>query len=135
MADLYEAGIGVELSPAQGMGGQQVEGHGGPFVHPVQFAALPEREERTAVPDNLDLVLDVPLRLNVELGRATMLISDILSLGPGSVIELDKLAGEPVDVVVNDRVIARGEVVVVDESFGVRLTEIVVHAKRAATLV
>jgi flagellar motor switch protein FliN len=105
-----------------------------PAVHPVQFGQLPEREERTIPPENLDLVLDVPLRLNVELGRATMSIAEILGLAPGSIIELDKLAGEPVDIVVNDRVIAKGEVVVVDENFGVRLTDIVSPAKRAASL-
>ena len=72
--------------------------------------------------------------ITVELGGTNMLIRDILALGPGSVIELDKLAGEPVDLLVNDRPIAKGEVVVIDESFGVRLTEISNATERLRSL-
>lgn len=72
----------------------------------------------------LELILDISMPVTVELGRTRMLIRDILGLGPGSVIELDKLAGEPVDLLVNDRAIAKGEVVVIDENFGIRLTQI-----------
>ena len=82
----------------------------------------------------LDLLLDVPLDLTVELGRARVSIQDLLSLGPGSVIELDKIAGEPLDILVNDRLIARGEVVVVDENVGVRITEIISPRQRASAL-
>ena len=71
------------------------------------------------------------MRVSVELGRSSMSVEEILSLGPGSVVELNKLAGEPVDILVNDHLIARGEVVVVDENFGVRVTEIVSTHKRA----
>jgi len=73
----------------------------------------------------IDLIMDVQLNVAVELGRTRMNVRDVLALGPGSVVELDKHAGEPVEVVVNDKVVARGEVVVIDESFGVRITEIV----------
>ena len=75
--------------------------------------------------NSVDLILDVQLQVTVELGRSLMLVRDVLALGPGSVVELDSHAGEPVSVVVNNKVVARGEVVVIDESFGVRITEIV----------
>lgn len=74
---------------------------------------------------NLDFILDVPLEVSVELGRVKMLINDLLQLGQGSIIELRKLAGEPVEVLVNGRLIARGEVVMVDDKFGVRLTDVI----------
>ena len=79
------------------------------------------------------LLLDVGLRVSVELGRARLAIEDLLALGPASVVELDTLAGEPVRVLVNDRLIARGEVVVVDESFGVRITGLAGPRSRPGT--
>lgn len=79
---------------------------------------------------NISLIMDVPLQVTVELGRTEKLIKDILEFSPGSIIELDKLAGEPVDILVNDKVIAKGEVVVIDESFGVRITDIIHPSKR-----
>ena len=82
----------------------------------------------------LDLLLDVPLDLSVELGRSRMTIQDLLGLGPGSVIELDKIAGEPLDILVNDRLVARGEAVVVNDKFGGRITDIVSQAERIARL-
>lgn len=82
----------------------------------------------------MDLLLDVPLDLSVELGRARMTIQDLLGLGPGSVIELDKVAGEALDILVNDRLVARGEAVVVNDKFGVRITDIVSQSERVARL-
>lgn len=82
----------------------------------------------------LDLLLDVPLELSVELGRTRMTIQDLLGLGPGSVIELDKVAGEALDILVNDRLVARGEAVVVNDKFGVRITDIVSQSERVARL-
>lgn len=82
----------------------------------------------------IDLLLDVTLQVSVELGRTRMTIGDVLALRSGSVIELDKLAGEPADILVNGTLIARGEVVVVDEKFGVRVMEVVSRAKRLASL-
>jgi len=79
---------------------------------------------------NIGLIMDVPLQVTVELGRTNKLIREVLELGPGSIIELDKLAGEPVDILVNGKVIAKGEVVVIDESFGVRITDIIHPSKR-----
>ncbi len=73
----------------------------------------------------LDMLLDVPLEVNVELGRTRMTIQDLLQLGPGSVIELDKVAGEALDILINGRLVARGEAVVVNDTFGIRITDIV----------
>ena len=102
-------------------------------VHPVRFPPLPEVRGMPSAntPRSLDLIMDVSMRVTVELGRSSMTVEDVLSLGPGSVVELNKLAGEPVDVLVNEQLIARGEVVVVDENFGVRVTEIVSPRRRA----
>lgn len=72
----------------------------------------------------LKMILDVPLRVSVELGRTKMLINDLLQLGQGSVIELDKIAGEPMEILINNKLVAMGEVVVVNEKFGVRLTDV-----------
>ncbi len=83
---------------------------------------------------NLDLILDIPLTVAVELGRSKMLINDLLQLGQGSVIELTKLVGEPLEVLVNNKLVARGEVVVVNEKFGVRLTDIVTPMERVRSL-
>ena len=83
---------------------------------------------------NLDFILDIPLKVSVELGRSEVVIKDLLQLAQGSVIELDKLAGEPLEVLVNGKTVARGEVVVVNEKFGVRLTDIVSPVERIETL-
>jgi len=84
--------------------------------------------------NNLDLILDIPLSVTVELGRSKMLINDLLQLGQGSVIELTKLVGDPLEILVNDKLVARGEVVVVNEKFGVRLTDIVDPMERVKSL-
>lgn len=83
---------------------------------------------------NLNLILDIPLRVTVELGRTKMPVSELLNLTQGSVIELTKLAGEPMEVLVNDKLIARGEAVVVNEKFGVRLTDIISPSERIEQL-
>jgi len=80
------------------------------------------------------MLLDVPLELSVELGRSRMTIQDLLGLAPGAVVELDKIAGEPLDILVNDRLVARGEAVVVNDKFGIRITDIVSAAERLARL-
>jgi flagellar motor switch protein FliN/FliY len=94
-------------------------------VNPVQFASLQGNGFTQADETNLSLLLDIPLKVTVELGRTQKQIKDILELSQGSIIELDKLAGEPVDILVNNKLIAKGEVVVIDENFGVRVTDIV----------
>ena len=82
----------------------------------------------------LDLLLDVPLEVSVELGRTRLSIQNLLALGPGSVVELDKLAGDPLDILVNGRLVARGEAVVVNDKLGVRITDIVSRQERVARL-
>ena len=75
--------------------------------------------------ENIGLIMDVPLEVTVELGRTTKSISDILNFAPGTIIELDRIAGEPIDVLVNGKFVAKGEVVVIEENFGIRVTEII----------
>ena len=82
----------------------------------------------------LDFILDIPLELSVELGKTKMLVNDLLQLGQGSIVELNKLAGEPLEVYINRKLIARGEVVVVNEKFGVRLTDIITPIDRVKSL-
>lgn len=94
-------------------------------VQPVQFANFGQPQFASNDGTNLNLLLDIPLKVTVELGRTQKQIKDILELSQGSIIELDKLAGEPVDILVNNKLIAKGEVVVIDENFGVRVTDIV----------
>ncbi len=105
-----------------------------PQAAPVEFEPLAQETTRTSAPANLDLIMDIGLEIRVELGRTNMKIRDILNLGGGSVVELDKLAGEPVDLLVNDVIFAKGEVVVIDENFGVRITEILTLQERIKTL-
>lgn len=102
-------------------------------VQPVQFAPL-AAPNMMGGDTNINLIMDVPLQVTVELGRTRKLIREILELSPGSVIELDKLAGEPVDILANGKLIAKGEVVVIDENFGVRITDIVSPLERAYTI-
>jgi len=83
---------------------------------------------------NLDFILDIPLKVSVELGRAKVVIKDLLQMAQGSVIELDKLAGEPLDIFVNGKMVARGEVVTVGEKFGIRLTDIISPVERIESL-
>ena len=93
-----------------------------------------ETDTPTGEKKSLDLILDIPLTVTVELGRNKMLINDLLQLGQGSVIELKKLVGEPLEVLVNQKLVARGETVVVNEKFGVRLTDIVSPMERVKSL-
>jgi len=109
--------------------GQSQSGKPSVEVKAASFEEVEKGETPKQLLD-LDFILDIPLFLTVELGRNRMLISELLQLGQGSVVELTKLAGEPMDVYVNQRLIARGEVVVVNEKFGVRLTDIVSPAER-----
>ncbi len=83
---------------------------------------------------DLDFILDIPLELSVELGKTRMLVNDLLQLGQGSIIELNRLAGEPLEVYINNKLIAKGEVVVVNEKFGVRLTDVITPIDRVKSL-
>ena len=102
-----------------GMPGQNVN------VQPAQFQSFSNDNMGTTGQENIGLIKDVPLEVTVELGRTTKSISDILDFSPGTIIELDRIAGEPIDVLVNGKFVAKGEVVVIEESFGVRITEII----------
>jgi len=83
---------------------------------------------------DLDFILDIPLDVSVELGRVKMLVNDLLQLGQGSIIELNKPSGEPVEIYINNKLIARGEVVVVDEKFGIRVTDVISALDRVKSL-
>ncbi len=96
-----------------------------PNVQPAQFQSFSGSYPTPQTPENIGLIMDVPLEVTVELGRTQKSISEILDFAPGTIIELDKIAGEPIDILVNGKFVAKGEVVVVEESFGVRVTEII----------
>ena len=123
-----DAGLG---DPAQG---EQAEGsaeaqqeeavESGDGAEPASFSQLEETGQAKQT-GNLDMIMDIPVVLSVELGRTKMLINDILQLGQGSIIELQKVVGEPMEILINEKLMARGEVVVVNETFGIRLTDIV----------
>lgn len=130
-------------------GGQEDEGEGGRgrygspgktpgvFESPARFDLGGGGREGTGPPvdiSNLELILDITVEVKVELGRTRRKIKDVLELGPGSVVELDRLAGEPVDILVNDKLFAKGEVVVIDENFGVRITDILSIQERIEAL-
>ena len=103
-------------------------------VKKLEFASFDESDKTAEPPKNLDFILDIPLTISVELGRTKMVINDMLQLGQGSVIELAKLAGEPLDIYVNGKLMARGEVVLVNDKFGVRLTDIISPVERVKKL-
>ena len=91
---------------------------------------IPEANETTLDKKNLDFILDIPLQVSVELGRTKLLVKEILQLNQGAVVELTKLAGEPLDIFVNSKLVARGEAVVINEKFGVRLVDIIAPNER-----
>ncbi len=117
--------------PGMGMPGMGMPGQMPGMGMPGQFQGSPAEFGMLQMPmgvglqSNIDLLLDVPLQITVELGRTRLLIKEVLELGIGSVVELNKLAGEAVEVFVNNKLIAKGEVVVIDENFAVRITSII----------
>jgi len=123
-------GVGDEGFQADGVF-QPADAHTG--EQPVAAAELVEKRDPKH-PRGLDFLLDIPLELSIEVGRTKLEIRQLLNLGPGSVIELDKLAGEPLDVYANNRMVARGEVVVINEKFGLKLTEVVSPRERIENL-
>ena len=126
---------GMPQMAGQMNGGQFMMGQGGmpvmnnPNVQPVQFSQL-QNFTSQAEAGNIGLIMDVYMEMTVELGRTKKMIKEILGMGEGHIIELDKLAGEPVDILVNHKPIAKGEVVVIEENFGVRVTEILSPSER-----
>ena len=105
-----------------------------PIVQNVQFSSFDNTETTQSEPNNLNMLLDIPLQVTVELGRTKRMVKEILEISQGSIIELDKLAGEPVDILINNKLIAVGEVVVIDENFGVRVTDVLSTAERISKL-
>lgn len=95
---------------------------------PASFASL--KQESNGAVTNLDMILDIPVTLSVEIGRTRMMVKDLLQLGQGTVVELEKLAGEPMEILVNGRLVARGEAVVINEKFGIKLTDIASPSER-----
>ncbi|MFW5643195.1 MAG: flagellar motor switch protein FliN, partial [Alkalispirochaeta sp.] len=120
------AGMGNMMGGMPGFGG-------GANVQSVQFPSL-QQQGGSSEQGNIGLLMDVYMEMTVELGRTKKLIREILGMGEGTIIELDKLAGEPVDILVNHKLIAKGEVVVIDENFGVRVTEIVSPMERVSDM-
>ncbi len=100
----------------------------------LRVQAAPQRTFSADAPRDIDFLLDVPLQVSVEVGRTHMTVGDLLTLGPGSLVELDKLAGEPLEVYINRKLVARGEAVIVNEKFGVRLTDVVSRVERIQNL-
>lgn len=115
-------GLGADFDEALSQAGGDAKGGGDD--QPIVMTAEDSRLAKTDF-SKLKMILDVPLKVSVELGRTKMLVNDLLQLGQGSVIELDKIAGEPMEILINDKLVAMGEVVVVNEKFGVRLTDVV----------
>ena len=110
------------------------EGAAGVEAHPVDFAQLGGDASSQSGRQNIDLLLDVPIPITVEVGRAQMVLDEILDLGPGSIVSLDKKAEEPIDLRVNGKLVARGEVVMVDDNYGFRVTQILDKSGRIETL-
>lgn len=100
----------------------------------AEFDSLTDEDVSTLGERSLDMILDIPVTMSVEIGRTKITISNLLKLNQGSVVELDRLAGEPMDVMVNGTLIAHGEVVVVNEKFGIRLTDVVTPSERVKNL-
>lgn len=117
-ASAYQRSSSYNAGPAGVKKGEQIA------VQPVQFADLRESDSGS-LPHNIGLIMDVPLEVSIELGKTRKTIKDILELHQGAIIQLDKLAGEPVDMLVNGKLIAKGEVVVIDENYGIRITTII----------
>jgi flagellar motor switch protein FliN/FliY len=135
MAAAAGGGGGQQAFGQQQGGGQPMMGGGGqgPSVQSVQFPSF-QSQSVQGEQGNISLLMDVYMEMTVELGRTRKLIKEILGMGEGTIIELDKLAGEPVDILVNHKLIAKGEVVVIDENFGVRVTEIVSPMERVSNM-
>ena len=115
------------LNPTESTGGAAT-------AQAIQPGELKNNTQPNGKPLDLDFILDIPLQVKVEVGRTQLMIQELLALSKGSVVELNKLLGEPFEVLVNDKLVARGEVVVVNDRFGVRLTDIISPTERVQTL-
>jgi len=134
LGDANIGDIGAALAAAGGQAAEQPAPGAGGSAAGGAPAGVPAHKPGAGPVQSLDFILDIPLKVTVELGRAKMAIRDILQLAQGSVVELSKFAGEPLEVLINDKLIARGEVVVVNEKFGIRLTDIISPVERIEQL-
>jgi flagellar motor switch protein FliN len=125
--------VPLQHQKAQHMG-TRLQGAEQPNIQPAIFSNFEQQQQQITETKNLDMLLDIPLQVTVELGSTKKSVKEILELSAGSIIELDKLAGEPVDILVNNRLVAQGEVVVIDENFGVRVTDIISQSDRLKKL-
>lgn len=136
-AEEEERGPATFGSPASGAGANASGGNFGSQATDAHFQDMTEMSKQTRdknLKRELDFILDIPLDVSAELGRTRLLINELLQLGQGSVVELNKLAGEPLEVFVNGKLVARGEAVVINEKFGVRLTDIISPIERVKQL-
>jgi flagellar motor switch protein FliN/FliY len=121
----YAMPYGMPMQGMQPNMGMQGMGMPNVNIQPAQFQNFAPAQQEMVSAESINLIKDVPLEVTVELGRTNKSISDILEFAPGTIIELDKIAGEPIDILVNGKFVAKGEVVVIEESFGVRIMEII----------
>jgi len=133
MAAEWEAALAQQSGGSSG-GVNEVLAEAAPTVAPATFTNFSASSGAGAPGNDINMILDIPVQLTVELGRTRIPIKHILQLAQGSVVELDALAGEPMDVLVNGFLIAQGEVVVVNDKFGIRLTDIVTPSERMRRL-
>lgn len=122
---MAQMGMNPMMGYNMGMGMPQMNMQQNVNVQPAQFQNFSGLVASGVSQENINLIMDVPLEVSVELGRTTKSIADILEFAPGTIIELDRIAGEPIDVLVNGKYVAKGEVVVIEESFGIRVTDII----------
>jgi flagellar motor switch protein FliN/FliY len=134
LGDVNMGDIGAALAAAGSQASAPADSPNGGPLGGAPAGGSPAGKAAPQAVQSLDFILDIPLKVTVELGRSKMAIRDILQLAQGSVIELSKFAGEPLEVLVNDKLIARGEVVVVNEKFGIRLTDIISPVERIEQL-
>ncbi len=133
LEDAWGAALSEQAAPGEAEGAKATAAEPRKAdAKPAFFGAL--KEESAGAVGNLGMVLDIPVTISVEIGRTRMMIKDLLQLGQGTVVELEKLAGEPMEIYVNGRLIARGEAVVINEKFGIKLTDIVSPSERITKL-
>ncbi|QFT86640.1 Flagellar motor switch protein FliN [Halomonas sp. THAF12] len=134
--DPWAAAMAEQAAAEEAEGDETPEPDGGAEAQPASGSVFQPLEgaQSRAVPRDLEMIMDIPVKLTVELGRTKLTIKQLLELAQGSVIELEGLAGEPMDILINGYLIAQGEVVVVDDKYGIRITEIITPSERVQKL-
>jgi flagellar motor switch protein FliN len=129
-AELGDLAEGLDQAALEELLLEEAPPAGGPLIEEIELEQLLPFDGDAGTETDIGLLLEVPLSISVELGRTSLTIRELLALGQGSILQLDRHAGEPVDVLVNGKRLARGEVVVIDEDFGIRVTEVVTPEER-----